>query len=213
MTGSLVVLARQPVAELPGSGLADLPQARRLGALEAVIFASVDPPTLEELSEGLGVPVPVLEKDLRALADSYSGDSRGIRLQLLAGRYRLLTKPEYHESVRSFAESLRPRVKLSAVALETLAIIAFRQPVTIPEIGSIRGVANPGGVIRTLLRHRLIATAGRRKVVGRPMLYKTTDEFLDHFGLQDLSELPTLKEVQRLAGAPEGIEKPSRFRA
>jgi segregation and condensation protein B len=115
----------------------------------------------------------------------------------VAGGYRMSTKPEQHEMVRSFAKSLKPPVRLSLPALETLAVIAYKQPATVPEISEIRGV-DSGGVIATLLDRKLITTAGRKQVIGRPILYKTTKEFLMRFGLKDVNELPSMEEFEKL---------------
>jgi len=115
----------------------------------------------------------------------------------VAGGYRMSTKPEQHEVVRSFAKSLKPPIRLSLPALETLAVIAYKQPVTVPEINDIRGV-DSGGVIGTLLDRKLITTAGRKQVIGRPILYKTTKEFLMRFGLKDVNELPSMEEFEKL---------------
>lgn len=184
-------------------------QKRRIGLLEAIIYAAVDPPTNAQLAAGLGVPEEILAADIKLLLESYAPDTRGIEIRAVAGGYRMFTKPEHHEAVRAFAKTMKPHLRLSMAALETLAIVAFRQPVTIPEIQSIRGKVSASGVIHTLLRHKLITTAGRKKVIGRPMRYKTTDEFLIHFGLNDLSELPTLKDMEdldrSLAGEDHGI--------
>jgi segregation and condensation protein B len=139
---------------------------------------------------------PFLEE---LIADSARED-RGIEVRQVAGGYRMSTKPEHHDVVRAFAKSLKPPIRLSLPALETLAVIAYKQPVTVPEIGEIRGV-DASGVIGTLLERKLIATAGRKAVVGRPMLYKTSKDFLLRFGLKDLSELPSLEEFEKLATA------------
>jgi segregation and condensation protein B len=113
------------------------------------------------------------------------------------GRTWRSTKPEQHEVVRAFAKSLKPPIRLSLPALETLAVIAYKQPVTVPEINDIRGV-DSGGVIGTLLDRKLITTAGRKQVIGRPILYKTTREFLMRFGLKDVNELPSMEEFEKL---------------
>jgi segregation and condensation protein B len=126
----------------------------------------------------------------------------------VAGGYKLATKAEHHEAVRNFVKSLKPPLKLSLPALETLAVIAYKQPVTTPEILEIRGVQG-GGVIKTLLDRKLISEAGRKNVIGKPILYKTTREFLIQFGLKDLAELPSLKEFEelgRMAFAESGPE-------
>lgn len=137
---------------------------------------------------------PVLHE---LIADSGRED-RGIEVRQVAGGYRMSTKPEHHDVVRAFSKSLKPPVRLSLPALETLAVIAYKQPVTVPEISDIRGV-DASAVIGTLLDRKLITTAGRKAVVGRPMLYKTSKDFLMRFGLNDLSELPSLEEFEKLA--------------
>ena len=188
-----------PVA--PGeeaSAAADTATEKRLALLEAVVFSAEDPPTAAQLAEALSLPEDTVVADLALLVESYKASARGVEVRAVGGGYRMFTKPEYHEAVRAFADSRKPRLRLSMAGLETLAIVAYRQPVTIPEIQAIRGKTSSSGVIHTLLRHKLIATAGRKKVIGRPMRYKTTEEFLIHFGLNDLSELPTLKEMEDL---------------
>src|SRR5438067_1772627 len=132
------------------------------------------------------------------LVASYAAEERGIEIRPVAGGYKMYTKPQHHDVVRRFIKSLRPPLRLSMPALETLAVIAYKQPVTGPEISEIRGV-NSSGVIATLLDKRLITTAGRKEVMGRPILYKSSKEFLMRFGLSDLQELPSLKEFEALA--------------
>ena len=134
---------------------------------------------------------------LEELVADYGGPDHGIEIRQVAGGYRMSTKPEQHEMVRSFAKSLKPPVRLSLPALETLAVIAYKQPATVPEINEIRGV-DSGGVIATLLDRKLITTAGRKQVIGRPILYKTTKEFLMRFGLKDVNELPSMEEFEKL---------------
>jgi segregation and condensation protein B len=147
-----------------------------------------------EKAELRGILRPYLEE----LMADYNNPDRGIEIREVAGGYRMSTKPEHHDVVRAFSKSLKPPVRLSLQALETLAVIAYKQPVTVPEISDIRGV-DASGVIGTLLERKLITTAGRKAVVGRPMLYKTTKDFLLRFGLRDLSELPSLEEFEKLA--------------
>jgi segregation and condensation protein B len=130
------------------------------------------------------------------VVDYYSPD-HGIEIRQVAGGYRMSTKPEHHDIVRAFAKSLKPPIRLSLPALETLAVIAYKQPVTVPEISEIRGV-DSSGVIATLLDRKLITTAGRKAVIGRPILYKTTKEFLMRFGLKDVGELPSMEEFEKL---------------
>jgi segregation and condensation protein B len=131
------------------------------------------------------------------LASEYSAPHHGIEIRSVAGGYRMATKPEHHDLMRGFAKSLKPPIRLSLAALETLAVIAYKQPVTVPEINEIRGV-DAGGVITTLLDRKLITTAGRKQVIGRPILYKTTKEFLMRFGLNEVSELPSMEEFEKL---------------
>lgn len=144
-----------------------------------------------------------IKSKLRAVLDEmmsdYAADSRGIELRQVAGGYRMSTKPEHHDVVRSFAKSLKPPVRLSLQALETLAVIAYKQPVTAPEISEIRGV-DSSGVLATLLDRKLITTAGRKAVIGRPILYKTTKDFLMRFGLKDVHELPSMEEFEKMTG-------------
>jgi segregation and condensation protein B len=132
------------------------------------------------------------------MAELDTGD-RGVEIREIAGGYRMATKPEYHDAIRSFVKSLKPPMKLSLQALETLAVVAYKQPVTGPEISEIRGVES-AGVLGSLLSRKLITTAGRKQVIGRPILYKTTKEFLLRFGLKDLNELPSIEEFEKMAG-------------
>jgi segregation and condensation protein B len=137
------------------------------------------------------------------LITEYESSDRGIEIRAVAGGYRMATRPEHHDVVRAFAKSLKPPVRLSLAALETLAVIAYKQPVTVPEISEIRGV-EAGGVIGTLLDRKLITTAGRKQVVGRPILYKTSKDFLMRFGLNDINELPSMEEFEKLASDGQG---------
>src|SRR5579871_418652 len=140
----------------------------------------------------------ILRKILDELIADYAADDRGVEVREIAGGFRMATKPEYHDVVRSFVKSLKPALKLSLPALETLAVVAYKQPVTAPEVNEIRGV-DSSGVFGSLLARKLIATAGRKQVIGRPILYKTTKEFLLRFGLKDLSELPSMEEFEKMA--------------
>jgi segregation and condensation protein B len=140
----------------------------------------------------------VLQQLLEELIASYSADGRGVEIREIAGGYRMATKPQCHDAVRLFVKSLKPPMKLSLPALETLAVIAYKQPVTAPEVNEIRGVES-AGVLGSLLARKLIATAGRKQVIGRPILYKTTREFLLRFGLNDVSELPSMEEFEKMA--------------
>jgi segregation and condensation protein B len=137
---------------------------------------------------------------LDELIAEYAADGRGIEIREIAGGYRMATKPECHDAVRSFVKSLKPPLKLSLPALETLAVIAYKQPVTAPEVNEIRGV-DSSAVFGSLLARKLIVTAGRKPVIGRPILYKTTREFLLRFGLKDVSELPSMEEFEKLAAS------------
>src|SRR3974390_1732907 len=134
---------------------------------------------------------------LEELTSEYAAGSHGVEVRQIAGGYRMGTKPEHHDVVVGFAKSLKPPVRLSLQALETLAVIAYKQPVTVPEISEIRGV-DSSGVIATLLDRKLITTAGRKQVIGRPILYKTTKEFLLRFGLNNVGELPSMEEFEKL---------------
>ncbi len=180
----------------------------RKAALEAIIYAADEPATIEQLANALGEEMLAVQASLDALAASYAAEERGIEIRAVAGGYKMYTKPQHHDVVRRFIKSLRPPLRLSMPALETLAVIAYKQPVTSPEISEIRGV-NTSGVISTLLDKHLITTAGRKEVMGRPILYKTSKEFLMRFGLSDLEELPSLKEFEALArealGSDEGF--------
>jgi len=177
-------------------------------ALEAIIYAADEPATLDQLASALGEDKLPVKAALDELIASYAAENRGIEVRAVGGGYKMYTKPQHHDVVRRFIKSLRPPLRLSMPALETLAVIAYKQPVTAPEISEIRGV-NTSGVISTLLDKKLITTAGRKEVIGRPILYKTSKEFLMRFGLSDLDELPSLKEFEALArealGADEAI--------
>jgi segregation and condensation protein B len=180
----------------------------RKAALEAIIYAADEPATLEQLAAAVGDEKLAVQSSLDELVASYAVEERGIEIRAVAGGYKLYTKPQQHDVVRRFIKSLRPPLRLTMPALETLAVIAYKQPVTAPEISEIRGV-NTAGVISTLLDKKLITTAGRKEVMGRPILYKSSKEFLMRFGLSDLGELPSLKEFEALArealGSDEGI--------
>jgi segregation and condensation protein B len=180
----------------------------RKAALEAIIYAADDPATIEQLATALGEEKLAVQASLDELVAGYAVDDRGIEVRAVAGGYKMYTKPQHHDVVRRFIKSLRPPLRLTMPALETLAVISYKQPVTAPEIQEIRGV-NTSGVLKTLLDKRLIATAGRKEVIGRPILYKTSKEFLMRFGLSDLDELPSLKEFEALArealGSDEGV--------
>jgi segregation and condensation protein B len=141
----------------------------------------------------------VLQQVMDELIAEYANGERGMEIREIAGGYRMATKPEYHDAVRGFVKSLKPPMKLSLQALETLAVIAYKQPVTAPEVSEIRGV-DSGGVLGSLVSRKLITTAGRKPVIGRPILYKTTKEFLLRFGLKDVNDLPSMEEFEKMAG-------------
>jgi segregation and condensation protein B len=170
--------------------------------------APVAPPQLEEKDEKtLAREAKEKERRLRdyfrtildQLIADYATSDRGLEIREVAGGYRLATKPEYHDAVRGFVKSLKPPLKLSLQALETLAVVAYKQPVTAPEISEVRGV-DSGGVLGSLMARKLITTAGRKQVIGRPILYKTTKDFLLRFGLKDINELPSIEEFEKMAG-------------
>ena len=174
-------------------------------ALEAIIYAADEPATLDQIAHALGVEKAEARAGLDLLVAAYQTDDRGIEVRKVAGGWKFYTKAQHHDVVRKFIKSLQPPLRLTMPALETLAVIAYKQPVTVPEINEIRGV-NVGGVIKTLLEKRLITTAGRKEVIGRPILYKTSKEFLMRFGLSDLDELPSLKEFEALAREALGTD-------
>jgi segregation and condensation protein B len=177
-------------------------------ALEAIIYAADEPATVEQMASAVGEEKHLVRAALDELVGSYGSDERGIEVREVAGGFRVYTKPQHHDVVRRFIKSLRPPLRLTMPALETLAVIAYKQPVTQPEIQEIRGVS-AAGVIQTLLERRLITTAGRKHVIGRPILYRTSKDFLMRFGLSDLEDLPSLKEFEALArealGAEDGV--------
>ena len=139
-----------------------------------------------------------LREIVEQLVADYATSDRGLEVREVAGGYRMATKPEYHDAVRGFIKSLKPALKLSLQALETLAVVAYKQPVTAPEVSEIRGV-DSGGVLGSLMGRKLVTTAGRKQVIGRPILYKTTKDFLLRFGLKDVSELPSIEEFEKMA--------------
>ena len=178
--------------------------------LEAIIYAAETPISIDQIfslvresvqAEAPEIDAAEIKSRIRAtleeLIADYSGSSHGIEIRQVAGGYRMSTKPDQHDVVRAFAKSLKPPFRLSLPALETLAVVAYKQPVTVPEISEIRGV-DSGGVIATLLDRKLITTAGRKAVIGRPILYKTSKEFLLRFGLKDVNELPSMEEFEKL---------------
>ena len=185
--------------------------------LEAIVYVSEEPLTLAQIAAATSEPPARIAALLEQLIAEFDAPGHGVCIREIAGGFKMATKAEHHDAVRNFVKSLKPPLKLSLPALETLAVIAYKQPVTGPEILEIRGVQG-GGVLKTLLDRKLIAVAGRKNVVGKPILYKTTKEFLIQFGLKDLSELPSLKEfeeIRRMAidgeapPASAGVEAPA----
>jgi len=172
-----------------------MPTAELKAILEALIFTAHEPLSLDELTKILyDKERATIETALRELISEFNSNGRGLEIRQIAGGYRISTRPEYHEYVRRYLKS-RPAARLSLAALETLAVIAYKQPITLPEIQEIRGVSSVS-TVKTLLERGLIVPKGRKRVVGRPILYGTSKEFLIQFGLNDLSELPTIEDFQ-----------------
>lgn len=172
--------------------------AERAGIIEALIFVSEEPISAKTIADVLREERSVVESALADLSQEFNGRNGGLQLREVAGGWQFATRPEYHEHVRAFLRS-RPSAKLSIASLETLAVIAYKQPVTVPEILEIRGVQSPSS-IKTLLDKKLIVAKGRKDTVGRPMMYGTSKDFLMQFGLKDLTELPSMEDFQDLAG-------------
>jgi segregation and condensation protein B len=169
-------------------------------SLEAIIYAADEPATIDQIAKAIGIEKPAAREAIEQLMATYQTEDRGIEIRKVAGGWKFYTKAQHHDVVRKFIKSLQPPLRLTMPALETLAVIAYKQPVTVPEINEIRGV-HVGGVIKTLLEKKLITTAGRKDVIGRPILYRTSKQFMMRFGLSDLDELPSLKEFEALAQA------------
>ena len=165
--------------------------------IEAAIYITDEPLSAEQIASALDQPMERVKEILGQLVSEYAAPDRGLSVREVAGGYKMSTKAEHHESIRRFVKRLQPPLKLSLAALETLAVVAYKQPITAPEIMDVRGVQG-AGVLKTLLDRKLIATAGRKTVLGKPIMYKTTREFLVQFGLSSLAELPTLKEFEEL---------------
>jgi segregation and condensation protein B len=172
--------------------------AERIAIIEALIFVSEEPLTAKIIADVLREDREVVEAALTELAQEFNGRNGGLQLREVAGGWQFATRPEYHEHVRAYLKS-RPSAKLTIASLETLAVIAYKQPVTVPEILEIRGVQSPSS-IKTLLDKKLIVAKGRKDTVGRPMMYGTSKDFLMQFGLKDLGELPSMEDFQDLAG-------------
>ena len=170
--------------------------AERIAVIEALIFVSEEPLSAKTIADVLKEDRDLITKNLQELQSEFNGRNGGLQLREVAGGWQFATRPEYHEHVRAFLKS-RPSAKLSIASLETLAVIAYKQPVTVPEILEIRGVQSPSS-IKTLLDKKLIVAKGRKDTVGRPMMYGTSKEFLMQFGLKDLTELPSVEDFQDL---------------
>jgi segregation and condensation protein B len=165
-------------------------------AIETLVFVSEEPLTTKMLSDILDEDRRIIQSALESLSGEYDSREGGLQLREIAGGWQLSTRPQYHEDIRRFLRT-RPSAKLSIASLETLAVIAYKQPVTVPEIMEIRAVQSPSA-IKTLLDKRLIVAKGRKETVGRPMMYGTSKDFLIQFGLKDLSELPSIEDFEDL---------------
>src|SRR6516165_6812781 len=202
---AVIYATEEPVTLHPLASLLNADVLAELRAAETALESSALEDTQEEAADlekrELKQVKDHLTGILEELTTQYAGSDHGVEIRQIAGGYRMGTKPEHHDAVVGFAKSLKPPVRLSLPALETLAVIAYKQPVTAPEISEIRGV-DTSGVIATLLDRKLITTAGRKQVIGRPILYKTTKEFLLRFGLNNVSELPSIEEFEKL-GEPQ----------
>jgi segregation and condensation protein B len=166
--------------------------------MEAIIYVADDPVKIEHFKEVFpDESFDKIEQALENLVEAFNSRSGGMLIREMAGGYRMTTRPEHHEQIRSYLKT-KPSARLSMAALETLAVVAYKQPVTLAEILAIRGKKS-GSALRTLLEKRLVAIAGRKPVVGRPILYGTSKEFLIHFGLKSLADLPTLEEFAQIA--------------
>jgi segregation and condensation protein B len=193
--------------EVPTEAVAEHDIASTAGSVEQGSEPPADSVATEKDEKKLAREAKERERRLREyfrsildqLIADYATSDRGLEIREVAGGYRLATKPEYHDAVRGFVKSLKPPLKLSLQALETLAVVAYKQPVTAPEVSEIRGV-DSGGVLGSLMTRKLVATAGRKQVIGRPILYKTTKDFLLRFGLKDINELPSIEEFEKMAG-------------
>jgi segregation and condensation protein B len=203
-----LLAANEPAAEAPAVSVED---TQLSAVLEAIVYVAEEPLTLSQLAAALQQPAERIRTVMDLLVAEFDKPEHGVSIREVAGGYKMATKAEHHDAVRSFVKSLKPPLKLSLPALETLAVIAYKQPVTAPEIIEIRGVQGTG-VLKTLLDRKLIAIAGRKDVIGKPHLYKTTKEFMIQFGLKDLSELPSLKEfeeIRRMSMSDEPAELPA----
>ncbi len=167
-----------------------------MALVEALIFVADEPVTAKLIAEVLDEDKDAVKAAVEQLVAEYAERGSGLQIREIAGGYQLATRTELHEEIRAFLKT-RPSAKLSIASLETLAVIAYKQPVTVPEILEIRGVQSATS-IKTLLDKRLIVAKGRKEAVGRPMMYGTSKEFLIQFGLNDLSELPSIEDFEDL---------------
>ncbi|MDX6500359.1 MAG: segregation and condensation protein [Blastocatellia bacterium] len=194
----------EPDSELESLPLDEIEGQREIGdaelkaIAEAIIFVAEEPVSAKTIADLVKIDREAVDKVLSGLVTEYDARNSGLQLREIAAGWQIATRPEHHEQIRAYLKS-RPSAKLSLASLETLAVIAYKQPVTVPEILEIRGVQSPSA-IKTLLEKRLIIAKGRKETVGRPMRYGTSKEFLIQFGLKDLTELPSIEDFQDLAG-------------
>ena len=199
-----VALEDVEIEAVDSSEEAEVESSREIGAAElksiaeALIFVADEPISVKMIADVVKTDREAIERSIAELVEEYDARNGALQLREIAGGWQIATRPEHHEQIRAYLRS-RPSAKLSLASLETLAVIAYKQPVTIPEILEIRGVQSPSA-IKTLLDKRLIISKGRKETVGRPMMYGTSKEFLIQFGLKDLSELPSMEDFQDLAG-------------
>lgn len=182
-------------------GQREIGDAELKAIAEAIIFVAEEPVSAKTIADLVKIDREAVDKVLSDLVTDYDARNSGLQLREIAAGWQIATRPEHHEQIRAYLKS-RPSAKLSLASLETLAVIAYKQPVTVPEILEIRGVQSPSA-IKTLLDKRLIIAKGRKETVGRPMMYGTSKEFLIQFGLKDLTELPSIEDFQDLAGGGE----------
>lgn len=182
-------------------GTREIGDAELKSIAEALIFVADEPISAKTIADVLKVDLGAVDRSIGELVAECDARNGGLQLREIAGGWQIATRPEHHEQVRAYLKS-KPSAKLSLASLETLAVIAYKQPVTVPEILEIRGVQSPSA-IKTLLDKRLIIARGRKETVGRPMMYGTSKEFLIQFGLKDLTELPSIEDFQDLAGGEQ----------
>jgi segregation and condensation protein B len=195
----IVEIEAEPLSEESAiEGQREISETELKSIAEVLIFVADEPLTAKAIADVVKVERDEVEKAIAGLVDEYESRNGGLQLREIAGGWQIATRPEHHEQIRAYLKS-RPSAKLSLASLETLAVIAYKQPVTVPEILEIRGVQSPSA-IKTLLDKRLIVAKGRKETVGRPMMYGTSKEFLIQFGLKDLTDLPSIEDFQDLAG-------------